>query len=197
MHNIIDRAHLLGALFYYGPMANETQAIVAAIHEQAPVCADLSIDPTAWKMALQKPNLAIAWQTQFIGPQHLVAPPWGSVYLDHECIVFGESTLELRNFLQKCQLQLDTGRNEPEDHFGLLLLALVIFLQRKDIENAKILLAEYILPWGIFYLDLLTQHSEHPFISILANDARTFLTACNAYCQLEVPKKKIYWQISD
>ena len=29
----------------------------------------------------------------FVGPGHLPAPPWGSVYTDRECVIFGEATL--------------------------------------------------------------------------------------------------------
>lgn len=184
MQNILDRAHLLGALFYYGPFADQTRAIISAIDDLSPVFNELAIDVNTWKQALHLPNLEAAWQAQFIGPQHLIAPPWGSVYLDKECIVFGESTLELRRFLQQCHLQLDTNKNEPEDHFGLLLLALVVFLQKEDIAHAQILLAEHILPWGLHYLKLLSQHSEHPFIELLAQEANTFLEACCDYYQL-------------
>ncbi len=194
MHNMTDRAHLLGALFYYGPFADQTQEIISAISTQSPVCIDLAIDMVAWEKALRKPDLVAAWQAQFIGPQHLMAPPWGSVYLDPDCIVFGQSTLELRYFLQQCQLQLDTGSNEPEDHFGLLLLALVVFLQKGDVSHAKILLAIHLLPWGLHYLKLLIQYSEHPFISLLAHDTYAFLTACSDYYELNIPNKTIHWQ---
>lgn len=194
MNNLKDRAYLLGALFYYGPTAEETQTIINAINTDASIETHLSIDMIAWQNALQQPDLALAWQNQFIGPQHLIAPPWGSVYLDQECIVFGESTLELRHFLQQCQLQLESNRNEPEDHFGLLLLAFVIFLQNEDLHHAKQLLTEHLLPWGLHYLKLLIQYSEHPFIKLLAQEAYTFLETCTHYYQLTIPYKKIYWQ---
>ena len=195
MYSILDQAHLLGALFYYGPFARETKAIIANINDESPLFAGLSIDVKAWKIALHESDidLTLAWQNQFIGPQHLAAPPWGSIYLDPECIVFGESTLALKSFLQQCQLQLDTGKNEPEDHLGLLLLALVILLQKEDINNAKLLLAEHILPWGIYYLELLHKNSLHSFISRLAQDTKVFLENCSNYYQLEPIEKKIYW----
>ncbi|MGB9098314.1 molecular chaperone TorD family protein [Erwinia sp.] len=37
------------------------------------------------------------WQTLFIGPKAFKAPPWGSVYLDGESVLFGDSTHSLRH----------------------------------------------------------------------------------------------------
>ena len=35
-------------------------------------------------------DLTEQYQNLFIGPNELLAPPWGSVYLDPECVIFGQ-----------------------------------------------------------------------------------------------------------
>lgn len=63
-----------------------------------------------------------ARQRLFIGPWALPAPPWGSVWLDKESVLFGDSTLALREWMRATGIALSEQRSEPEDHFGTLLL---------------------------------------------------------------------------
>ncbi|HEM8643209.1 TPA: Tat proofreading chaperone DmsD, partial [Enterobacter hormaechei] len=62
-----------------------------------------------------------AWQRLFIGPYALPAPPWGSVWLDRESVLFGDSTLALRQWMRENHIAFEIQQNEPEDHFGTLL----------------------------------------------------------------------------
>ncbi|CDX00165.1 Cytoplasmic chaperone TorD [Desulfitobacterium hafniense] len=57
----------------------------------------------------------------FIGPSHLAAPPWESVYRTEEKLTFGEPTLEVREWYQRCGLEFVHKNSEPDDHFGLEL----------------------------------------------------------------------------
>jgi TorA maturation chaperone TorD len=66
--------------------------------------------------------LTDAWQRLFIGPYALPAPPWGSVWLDRESVLFGDSTLALRQWMRENGIAFEMQQNEPEDHFGTLLL---------------------------------------------------------------------------
>lgn len=45
----------------------------------------------------------LVWEYRrlFVGPAVKVAPPWGSVYTDRECVIFGRSTLALREWLRR------------------------------------------------------------------------------------------------
>ncbi len=52
----------------------------------------------------------------------LPAPPWGSVWLDKESVLFGDSTLALRQWMRENGIALEADGNEPEDHFGTVLL---------------------------------------------------------------------------
>ena len=56
----------------------------------------------------------LAWEYRrlFVGPAPKPAPPWGSVYTDRECVVFGASTLELRAWMRgRGVARLGAGRS--------------------------------------------------------------------------------------
>ncbi|MFR7403636.1 MAG: hypothetical protein ACLUW6_03065 [Coriobacteriaceae bacterium] len=59
-----------------------------------------------------------------MGPGHLPAPPWGSVYTDHECVIFGEATLALRaldaRLRHRAHHRRAHARNAHRAHAGLL-----------------------------------------------------------------------------
>ena len=59
------------------------------------------------------------YQQLFIGPDRLPAPPWESVYLSVERLVFEQQTMEVRQFYARYGLQAANLYKEPDDHFGL------------------------------------------------------------------------------
>lgn len=92
-------ARTLGALFSYAPNNAQIAPLVAAFQDGSwqqqwpyPVAAPLA----SGFAASAEESLPEAWQRLFIGPWALPAPPWGSVWLDKESVLFGESTLALR-----------------------------------------------------------------------------------------------------
>ncbi len=118
---------------------------------------------------LDMAGLREAYQRLFIGPNAFEAPAWGSVYLDKESVLFGDSTLELRSFLSGRGAALDSGMNEPEDHIGLLLWLVSDFLVAADDAAATEVLEHHILPWSGRYLELLAAHAGHPFYEGLSH----------------------------
>lgn len=95
---------------------------------QSPDWPALWPEPSEQIVALQ-PELALddisalqeQWQWLFVGPASLPAPPWGSVWLDPEHVLQGESTLRLMAFLNAHHIALQTDQREPADHIGLML----------------------------------------------------------------------------
>ncbi len=54
----------------------------------------------------------------FIGPYKIPAPPWESVYVNKERLIFQEETLNVRRaYLKYCLMPRNTGR-EADDHLG-------------------------------------------------------------------------------
>ncbi len=82
-------------------------------------------------------SLTESFQRLFIGPYALPSPPWGSVWLDRENVLFGESTLALRQWMRENSIQFEMQQNEPEDHFGSLLLMAAGLQSRVDTANVN------------------------------------------------------------
>ncbi|HAD5478349.1 TPA_asm: Tat proofreading chaperone DmsD [Salmonella enterica subsp. enterica serovar Typhi str. CT18] len=120
-------ARVLGALFYYSPESHETAPLVQALlnddwQAQWPLDAEALAPVAAMFKTHSEESLPQAWQRLFIGPYALPSPPWGSVWLDRESVLFGDSTLALRQWMRENGIQFEMQQNEPEDHFGALLL---------------------------------------------------------------------------
>ena len=161
---------ILGAVLFYPPDSREVQPIIALLEssEWAPLwpCAtkDAKAQVTGYFSQIDQAqeSLADAYQRLFVGPYALPAPPWGSVYLDKESVVFGDSTLALRQWMRENGIEPHLTQAEPEDHIGLLLM-----MSAWLAENSPALLNEFLtmhlLPWSGRYLELLRQKADHPF----------------------------------
>ena len=177
---------ILGALFYYPPDHSAATPIVAFLQEghwpQAwPFGAPEELNRIGADMAetLAGPEamkaLSEEHQRLFIGPDHLDAPPWGSVYLDEEGTLFGDSTLALRHFLDAEGVTLRTEQHEPEDHIGLLFWAAAWLAEAGRPAALRHLLDEHLLCWSDAYLNQLGETARHPFYRALEQLARLTL----------------------
>lgn len=112
---------------------------------------------------------AVVWEYRrlLVGPATKPAPPWGSVYTDRECVVFGESTLALRQWMrEKGIARLDDDKT-PEDHIGLLLL-LMAWIARYRPELLDDYLRLHVLTWSSHFLSQFAEAAEQPFFEGLA-----------------------------
>lgn len=98
--------------------------------------------------------LLVAFRRLFQGPAKLVAPPWGSVYTDRDGVIFGLTTLDLRAWMRRNGVEMDTGEREPEDHIGLMLAQLGA-LARQRPELIDEFLQLHLLTWSHHYLEQL------------------------------------------
>ncbi|WP_211959058.1 Tat proofreading chaperone DmsD [Budvicia diplopodorum] len=168
---------MLGAVLYYSPDSDDLAPILDLLQHDEwsgewPCGEDIDIQRAAALISsgLTSDNaetLAEAYQRLFIGPDALPAPPWGSVYLDHESVIFGDSTLALRNWQAELGIEVQQQQREPEDHIGLLLM-LAAWLAESRPEHITPLLAEHLLPWSGRFLALLEEKAEHPFYQGMA-----------------------------
>lgn len=65
--------------------------------------------------------LTVAYAALFVGPTQLLAPPYGSVYLEQEKRVMGETTMAAHAFYLECGLRLDDDFSELPDHMAVEL----------------------------------------------------------------------------
>ncbi|MEG0070925.1 MAG: Tat proofreading chaperone DmsD [Raoultibacter sp.] len=136
-------------------------------------------------------DLIWEYRRLFIGPAPKPAPPWGSVYTDRECVVFGESCLALRQWMREVGIQRATEEQTPEDHIGILLLLMAWIVQNKP-EVLEDFLRLHVLPWSSHFLEALTDAAEQPFYEGLARLTRVSLEGLQRELALEVVYPKFY-----
>jgi len=66
-------------------------------------------------------RVAIDHARLFVGPYSLLAPPYGSVYLDGERKLMGDSTLDAARRYRESGLELANGFSEAPDHIAVEL----------------------------------------------------------------------------
>ncbi|GBU12846.1 twin-arginine leader-binding protein for DmsA and TorA [Enterobacterales bacterium] len=132
-----------------------------------------------------------AFQRLFVGPYALPAPPWGSVYLDRESVLFGDSTLNLREWMRSHGIEPRKVQDEPEDQIGLMLM-----MSAWLAENCPALLDEFLsthlFPWSFRYLTLLEEGAGHPVYLGIARLARITLEGWQKQCGLKVAEHELY-----
>ena len=189
---------LLGASFYYEPSDSRIAGVL-----------DFFRQPTwtqEWEIPLEekacekitalikqglKQDLTEQYQNLFIGPNELVAPPWGSVYLDPECVIFGNSLLALRDFLKRHQIAFQAQQDEPEDHIGLMLM-LAAYLAETRPHLLVEFLSQHLLTWALHFLTKLANVENHPFYQGLALLTLITLDDWKQKLSLSVPDVRFY-----
>ncbi len=172
---------------------------VAAAAAQWPFAGD-EVAAVEGALAAMKEGLAagadhddVVWEYRrlFVGPGHLPAPPWGSVYTDRECVVFGESTLALRAWMRTVGVERLADERTPEDHIGLML-ALLSFLAAERPELVDDYLRDHLLTWAPHYLEALEEAAEQPFYVGLARLTRLTLVGLQRERGLTVELPRFY-----
>ena len=195
----------LGPFFLQDPKTGEAGAAFQAL-------AALDVDAAAaeWPfageaearacLALMKEGLAhgiedddLVWEYRrlFVGPAPKPAPPWGSVYTDRECVVFGESTLALRAWMRAQGIARLVDDKTPEDHIGLMLV-LMAWIARNQPADLDDYLRLRLLPWWSHFLDELAEAAKQPFYEGLARLAKASLEGIQSERALDVAYPRFY-----
>ncbi|MEZ9421883.1 MULTISPECIES: TorD/DmsD family molecular chaperone [Vibrio] len=185
---IIDTHKLLGSLFYQATSKEQLITIVEALVESKV----LSEECLQALRNEDEDTLSAEFSRLFEGVGDMPAPPWGSVYLDKDRVVFGASTVEYRQFLELNQIELDTGLREPEDQFGLMLFAHAYLLENNNIDSARELLGAHLLTWSPVYLEKLNTASELSFYKKLSTDVIDWIKYLTSEYKINVATKKLY-----
>jgi TorA maturation chaperone TorD len=190
-------ARVLGALFYFAPDSEQAAPLVTAL-TQGDWPQDWPLPPgqlaplaVALRQQADEP-LPDAWQRLFIGPWALPAPPWGSVWLDRESVLFGDSTLALRQWMRDNGIVFEMAQNEPEDHFGTLLLLAAWLAENGRNPERDQLLAWHLLPWSSRFLAVFVENAGHPFYQALGQLAQLTLADWQSRLLIPVAEKPLY-----
>ncbi len=145
------------------------------------------------RAAIEEDVDALIWEYRrlFVGPGRKPAPPWGSVYTDRECVVFGESTLVLRAWMRAHGIERLGGTADPEDHIGYLLLLMAWIAEHRP-ELLGEFLRDHVLTWSSHFLEQLEEAAEHAFYRGLASLTRMTLEGVGETLALEVVHPRFY-----
>lgn len=188
---------ILGALFYYSPERPEVKALLdclSTLPELYPWR-----DPTQMALWCEDWPLPddneLAWQFSvlFEGQGEMPVPPWGSVWLERDNLLMGDTTAEYRAFLQSQGMTFHARHNEPEDQFGLMLLACSALLDVGKDAAVNQLLEVYLLPWGFRYLERLQSNAVSPFYARLAAVTTRYLQDMQQQRALKPAAKRLYF----
>ena len=85
--------------------------------------------------------------------------------------------------MQQRHVEVTLKQQEPEDHFGLLMMMAAWLAEHQPVD-LPVLLADHLLPWSYRYLALLQSDAGHPFYQGLAQ--LTTLTLAHWQHELQV-----------
>lgn len=126
-------AYQLLATFYSPPeegIGKKLAELNDSLQVLAPKAAELIV-PMKSNMRLEK--LKVDHSALFIGPFKLLAPPYGSVYLEGNRRIMGESSIDARNWYRDAGLQCSNDFKEAPDHI-VTELEFMCYLIYKEIE---------------------------------------------------------------
>jgi TorA maturation chaperone TorD len=77
-------------------------------------------------------NLLMDYTRLFLGPTHTLARPYGSVWLEGENVVMGESTMAAQALYREGGFDIGTEFREPPDHIAAELEFLYLLIYREN-----------------------------------------------------------------
>jgi TorA maturation chaperone TorD len=127
----------------------------------------------------------------FVGLMRVDAPPWESVYLSQDHLIFDQQTLEVREYYARFGLQIPKLDREPDDHIGYELLFLAHLMEQAgravdagDVETAARLVgaartffATHPQQWAGFFIERLAQYARTDYYRGLACLLKGSMTA--------------------
>lgn len=136
-------------------------------------------------------SLAVEHARLFIGPFQLVAPPYGSIYLDDAKAVMGDSTAKVAAFYHACGLHLADDFHELPDHFAVELefMSYLAFKQREAevlgdqdevirvVSLQREFLDRFLMPWLAPFTSAIITDGEAPFYQAIARCTAAFINA--------------------
>lgn len=190
-----DIYRLLAAC-YYSPTLGLLEedcctSLADLLEDVSPYAAQYAADAAVSGNKSSLDSLAVEHARLFIGPFQLVAPPYGSIYLDDAKTVMGDSTARVAAFYHNCGLQLADDFHELPDHFAVELefMSFLAFKQREaeisgntdEVSRIKSLqqefLTRFLIPWLEPFTSAIISDGEAPFYQAIARCTAYFINA--------------------
>ncbi len=196
MNPLVIVFQLLGQNLYTRPSVENAQ--IRNTLKQLPELLNWPDNHTISQLVASLPNLEIdeleyQYSVLFEGQGEMPCPPWGSVYLDKDNMVFGESTRDYRLFLRQHGLEIESEVREPEDQFGLMLFVLGQLLETGHPDAGMTLITEHLMPWGERYLVLLSDNGVSEFYAILGQITLVLFDVLQSEFGYSITSKPLYF----
>ncbi len=170
---------LLGSLLYNEPTGQGVVMLKEqGVFEELPFAADNEQAQQgqqlmcSWLASETTDVLAKAAQSDWLhllmGIGKVLAPPWASVYLGEEQLLFSEDTLYVRRYYEHYGFRLTKKYQEPDDHIGLELEFIGRLLEQDKHEAACAFTQQFILPWLNQWADDVQKHAKTDYYRALA-----------------------------
>jgi putative dimethyl sulfoxide reductase chaperone len=146
-------------------------------------------------------ELTIDYARLFVGPFALLAPPFGSVYLEGERRLMGDSTLAVGECYREVGLEVAAGFNGTPDHIAAEL-EFMHFLVIKELETLaggdlvraqhfrqkqRTFLERHLAAWAPDFARSVEEQAQTRFYQDLAGATRLFIESDFDQCRGDVP----------
>ncbi|MBU2611430.1 MAG: molecular chaperone TorD family protein [Chloroflexi bacterium] len=210
---------LLGRVFYSYPENEERTWLQSLIDEDVFSEVPFAADKDETKASLEFlqnwgkngiadeafENMQADYTRLFIGPVKVLAPPWGSVHLGDDRLIFQQRTLEVRAWYKRFGLEAEKIHREPDDHIGLELLFLshlaalgIQSLNEQDNARFEELLdaqreffKKHLGLWALTWCGLVEENAQTDFYKGLAHLTRGALSALVEMLDVKSPKEAV------
>lgn len=134
--------------------------------------------------------LKVDYARLFVGPYNLMAPPYGSVYLENERLLMGNSTADVQKRYEEAGLDVATGFKDAPDHIAaeLEFMHFLIFKEMEAINqgdvknivnyflNQQSFLEDHLGAWMSEFAGNVADNAKTPFYQNLARATEAFIT---------------------
>lgn len=137
-----DLCRFIAACFYEPEPAFEEEGMFGSLLEAAKAV-DEKLVPLAHKLGVAFRNtriddLLLDYTRLFLGPMNILAKPYGSVWLDEDKTLMGDSTMAVLELYREADFEMDEEFKELPDHIAVELefLYLLIF-QENEVRSSS------------------------------------------------------------
>lgn len=190
---------------YYPPGESTLQQVMQLVESLKAVCPSAAEAADRMEAALQThegfEELAIDHARLFVGPFALLAPPYGSVYLEGMRRLMGDSTLAVGECYREDGLEVAAGFNGTPDHIAVEL-EFMHFLVVKELDalaggyleraqnfrqKQRAFLERHLAAWVPDFSRSVEEQAQTQFYQELAATMRMFIESDLDQCRGEKP----------
>lgn len=210
-----DCYRLLAACFYYPrkQVLIEEDFFKNLTHTLKRVCATAAVFSEKMEEEISSSSeeeLLVDYAKLFVGPNKLKAPPYGSVYLDKDRKIMGNSTVKVMELYRESGLSMSNDFKELPDHIAVELefMYYMAFKEAEAVEKSETDTALHMLSmqheffgrflgqWIIPFCEKIKEGADTAFYQSLADCVSTFVLNTPIPDDIHVPMKAAAREVS-